>query len=80
MSRTQTLREWARDEFTDPIPSYPTLLKYAQAGMITPPPFKAGRCWRVDKNARFVGMAIKPPVKESDDPRLKRIMEDGAAT
>lgn len=77
MARTQTLKAWAADEFDEPIPSYPTLLKYAQHGMISPSPFKAGRCWRVDKNARFVGVTVKPVVRKDDDPRLKRIMEDG---
>ncbi|HDL6963443.1 TPA: excisionase [Yersinia enterocolitica] len=77
MARTQTLKAWAADEFDEPVPSYPTLLKYAQNGMISPSPFKAGQCWRVDKNARFIGLSIKPIVKNTDDPRLKRIMEDG---
>ncbi|KAB7895984.1 excisionase [Serratia sp. Leaf50] len=77
MARTQTLDEWAVDEFTIPIPSMPTLLKYAQNGMIFPPPFKAGRCWRVDKTARFIGMSDKPVIKKNDSPRLMRILEDG---
>lgn len=79
MARTLTLDAWAQDEFSAPIPSKPTLLKYAQSGMIFPPPFKAGRCWRVDATARFIGMADKPVIKKDDNPRLKRILEDGAA-
>lgn len=55
-------------------------MKYAKSGMISPPPFKAGRCWRVDATARFIGMADKPVIKKDDNPRLKRILEDGAAT
>ncbi|WP_019209645.1 excisionase [Yersinia massiliensis] len=77
MARTQALTVWAKEEFDEPIPSYATLIKYAKSGMISPPPMKAGKCWRVDKTARFIGMETKPMVKQNDDPRLKRIMEDG---
>lgn len=55
-------------------------MKYAKSGMISPPPFKAGRCWRVEASARFIGMADKPVVKKDDNPRLKRILEDGSST
>ena len=79
MARTLTLDAWAQDEFSDPIPSRPTLMKYAKSGMISPPPFKAGRCWRVEASARFIGMADKPVVKKDDNPRLKRILEDGSS-
>ncbi|CFR18109.1 excisionase [Yersinia frederiksenii] len=77
MARTQALTVWAKEEFDEPVPSYATLIKYAKSGMISPPPMKAGKCWRVDKTARFIGMETKPIVKLNDDPRLKRIMEDG---
>ncbi|ATM85533.1 excisionase [Yersinia enterocolitica] len=77
MARTQALTVWAKEEFDEPVPSYATLIKYAKSGMISPPPMKAGKCWRVDKTARFIGMETKPMVKQNDDPRLKRIMEDG---
>ncbi|MEN4905685.1 excisionase [Rahnella bonaserana] len=80
MARTLTLDAWAQDEFSDPIPSRPTLMKYAKSGMISPPPFKAGRCWRVEASARFIGMTDKPIVKKDDNPRLKRILEDGSST
>ncbi|CNF17558.1 putative excisionase [Yersinia rohdei] len=80
MARTQTLTTWAMEEFEEPVPSYPTLIKYAKSGMISPPPMKAGKCWRVDKTARFIGVTVKPVIKKTDDPRLKRIMEDGQAT
>jgi hypothetical protein len=80
MARTLTLDAWALDEFTAPVPSKPTLLKYAKSGMISPPPFKAGRCWRVEATARFVGMTEKPVIKKDDNPRLMRILEDGAST
>lgn len=80
MSRTMKLSDWAKEEFDEPIPSYPTLIKFAKNGMILPPPFKAGRYWRVDRTARFVGMSARPVVKKDDDPRLKRILEDGATT
>lgn len=42
MARTLTLDEWALDEFTAPVPSKPTLLKYAKSGMISPHPLKLG--------------------------------------
>jgi hypothetical protein len=71
------LADWAKEEFDEPVPSGASLIKYAKNGMIHPSPVKAGRCWRVDRNARFVGMSVKPAVKKSDDPRLKRILEDG---
>ncbi|WP_133822221.1 excisionase [Rahnella sp. BIGb0236] len=80
MTRTLTLDAWAQDEFSDPIPSRPTLMKYAKSGMISPPPFKAGRCWRVEASARFIGMTDMPIVKKDDNPRLKRILEDGSST
>ncbi|EOI6865229.1 excisionase [Yersinia alsatica] len=77
MARTQTLTAWANEEFDEPVPSYPTLIKYAKNGMISPPPMKAGKCWRVEKTARFIGITVKPVLKKDDDPRLRRIMEDG---
>ncbi|MEG3135497.1 excisionase [Rouxiella sp. T17] len=77
MARTLTLTEWAVEEFSLPIPGMATLLKYAQSGMIFPPPFKAGRRWRVDQTARFIGMTDKPVIKKNDDLRLLRILEDG---
>ncbi|QMV50923.1 excisionase [Ewingella americana] len=80
MTRTLTLEEWAQDEFSAPIPSKPTLLKYAKSGMIFPPPFKAGRRWRVEATARFIGMSDKPVIKKGDNPRLMRILNDGSPT
>lgn len=80
MSRKIKLVDWAKEEFDDPVPSGASLIKYAKNGMIFPAPVKAGRCWRVDRNARFVGMSVKPVMKKSDDPRLKRILEDGETT
>ncbi|MDC9589679.1 MULTISPECIES: excisionase [Xenorhabdus] len=80
MARTQTLIEWAAHEFSEPIPSYQTLIRYAKNGMISPRPYKAGRCWRVEKSARFIGLIEKPPIKKDDDPRLMRILEDGSPT
>ncbi|EPV6134661.1 TPA: excisionase, partial [Escherichia coli] len=49
-----------------------------KAGMIFPLPKKVGRRWRVDPQARFVGMVNKPEVIATDHPALKRILEDGA--
>ncbi|MBC3945790.1 excisionase [Erwinia persicina] len=80
MSRTIKLNDWAKEEFDDPIPSMPSLLKYVKNGMISPQPFKAGRCWRVDRTARFIGMSVQPVIKKNDDERLKRILEDGTTT
>ncbi|QIP93099.1 MULTISPECIES: excisionase [Serratia] len=80
MSRTIKITDWAKEEFDEPVPSYPTLIKFAKNGMISPQPVKAGRHWRVERTARFVGMAVRPIVKKDDDPRLKRILEDGATT
>lgn len=80
MSRTIKITDWAKEEFDEPVPSYPTLIKYAKNGMISPRPIKGGRYWRVERTARFVGMTAKPVVKKDDDPRLKRILEDGATT
>ena len=77
MARTLKLIDWAQEEFDEPVPSYSTLMKYAKCGMISPAPVKAGRCWRVDKTARFTGMAVEPVIKKSDDQRLRRILEDG---
>lgn len=80
MSRTMKLQDWAKEEFDEPVPSLPSLLRYAKNGMISPQPVKAGRCWRVERNARFIGLTTKPVVKKSDDQRLKRILEDGSST
>lgn len=80
MARTQTLMEWAKQEFSEPVPSYQTLIRYAKNGMISPRPYKAGRCWRVELNARFIGFIEKPVIKKNDDPRLMRILEDGSPT
>lgn len=80
MSRLISLSAWAEGEFDDPIPSTPTLLKYAKNGMIAPQPIKAGRCWRVERTARFVGLSAKPVTKNTDDERLRRILEDGTSS
>nr|WP_314522474.1 excisionase [uncultured Lelliottia sp.] len=77
MARRILLAEWAKEEFGEPVPCPATLNKYAKNGMIYPPPIKAGRSWRVDKDARFVGITVKPVIKKSDSDILKRILEDG---
>lgn len=77
MARKVLLSEWAKEEFGDPVPGITTLNKYAKNGMISPPPVKVGRCWRVEKTARFVGMTVKAVIKKSDSEVLKRILEDG---
>lgn len=80
MARTLTLDEWALEEFSAPVPSRATLMRYAKNGMIYPLPVKAGRCWRVESSARFIGMAEKPVISKDLDPRLMRILEDGTST
>ena len=80
MARTLTLDEWALEEFSAPVPSRATLMRYAKNGMIYPLPVKAGRCWRVEASARFIGMTEKPEISKDLDPRLVRILEDGAST
>ncbi|MFS7304938.1 excisionase [Rahnella inusitata] len=80
MARTLTLDEWALEEFSAPVPSRATLMRYAKNGMIYPLPVKAGRCWRVEASARFIGMAEKPEISKDLDPRLMRILEDGSST
>ncbi|WP_417644380.1 excisionase [Klebsiella variicola] len=80
MSRLVLLSVWAKHEFGDPIPGPSTLNKYAKNGMISPPPQKVGKSWRVEITARFVGMATKPVMKKQDHPLLRRILEDGQTT
>ena len=80
MSRMITLSVWAEEEFGHPVPSNATLCKYAKNGMIIPLPVKVGKCWRVERSARFVGMHGKPEIKQNDNPILKRILEDGQTT
>ncbi|XTZ40268.1 excisionase [Salmonella enterica] len=77
MARRILLSEWAKEEFGDPVPGITTLNKYAKNGMISPPPVKVGRSWRVDVNARFVGMTVKPVINKDDSEILKRILSDG---
>lgn len=77
MARRILLSEWAKNEFGEPVPGITTLTKYAKNGMIFPPPVKVGRSWRVDKDARFVGMTAKAAIKKADSDVLKRILEDG---
>ncbi|MGP9420814.1 excisionase [Ewingella americana] len=80
MARTLTLDEWALEEFSAPVPSRATLMRYAKNGMIFPLPVKAGRCWRVEASARFIGIAEKVEISKDLDPRLMRILEDGTST
>lgn len=80
MSRLVLLSVWAEHEFGDPVPAPSTLNKYAKNGMISPPPQKVGKSWRVELDARFVGMTTAPDVKKQDHPLLRRILEDGQTT
>ncbi|MBS0877614.1 MULTISPECIES: excisionase [unclassified Tatumella] len=76
MANWIVLEDWARQEFGAPVPGKATLHKFAKNGMISPPARKVGRTWRVESNARFIGF-VKPVTKESDNPILRRILEDG---
>ena len=81
MARTQLLKDWAIEEFgEETCPSYDTLLLYAKNKMIYPPPQKAGRYWRIEKGARYIGLSCKPVTKKNDVPRLLRILNNGKAT
>lgn len=71
------LLDWARDEFGEQAPSERILKKYAKGRMMAPPAIKVGRCWMVDREARFVGVLAEPQVPVSASPRLKRIIADG---
>ncbi|EEC8936121.1 excisionase, partial [Escherichia coli] len=42
MARLILLTEWAKEEFSEPVPTPSTLSKYAKAGMIFPLPKKVG--------------------------------------
>lgn len=80
MARTVLIMDWAREELSEPIPCQATILKDAKCGLISPPPFKSGRHWRIDPSARYVGKRDQPVIKSDDNPRLKRILGDGATT
>lgn len=81
MARTQLLMDWAIEEFgKEDCPSYTTILSYAKNKMIYPPPQKAGRFWRVEKGARYIGISCQPVTRNNDDPRLLRILNDGQAS
>lgn len=80
MARTQSLIEWATDEFGKHAPAYRTLLLIAKNNMISPPAKKVGKKWMVDKDARYVGMLAAPVTRPTDHPKLKRILSDGCET
>lgn len=80
MSRMIKLSTWAEEEFGNPIPGSATLSKYARNGMIFPRPVKVGNIWRVERSARFVGQQSSPEIRQSDNVKLKRILEDGQTT
>ena len=77
MSRMIPLLDWAKEEFGEQAPSERILKKYAKGKMMVPPAIKVGRCWMVDRNARFVGMLVEPKIPTSASPRLQRIIADG---
>lgn len=71
------LDDWAKDEFGALAPSERVLKKYAKANMIAPPAVRVGRCWMVDREARFVGIAAEPKLPKNANPKLRRIINDG---
>ncbi|WP_077239336.1 excisionase, partial [Escherichia coli] len=71
MARLLLLPEWAKEEFSEPVPPPGPFRKYAKAGMIFPLPKQGGRHWRVEPRARFVGMVNKTGVIAPDHPALK---------
>ncbi|KIU35531.1 excisionase [Atlantibacter hermannii] len=77
MSRMMSLIDWAKEEFGDQAPSERVLKKYAKGKMIAPPAVKVGRCWMVDREARYVGMMAEHVLPVNSNPRLKRIISDG---
>lgn len=77
MSRMIPLMDWAREEFGEQAPSERILKKYAKGKMMAPPAIKVGRCWMVDRHARFVGMIAEPQIPVNASPKLLRIIADG---
>ncbi|MEH4660477.1 excisionase [Phytobacter diazotrophicus] len=77
MSRMIPLLDWAKEEFGLEAPSERVLKKYAKGRMMVPPAIRVGRCWMVDREARFVGVIAEPQIPTNANPRLKQIIEDG---
>ncbi|QRG80909.1 excisionase [Citrobacter sp. R56] len=77
MSRMIPLLDWAKEEFGELAPSERVLKGYAKGKMMVPPAIKVGRCWMVDRNARFVGALAEPKLPVNASPRLQRIIADG---
>jgi len=77
MSRMISLLDWAKEEFGAQAPSERVLKKYAKGKMMAPPAIKVGRCWMVDRSARFVGVLAEPQIPVSASPKLRRIIADG---
>ncbi|WP_312120311.1 excisionase [Kosakonia cowanii] len=77
MSRMIPLIDWAKEEFGADAPSERVLKKYAKGRMMVPPAIRVGRCWMVDREARFVGVVATPQIPTNANPRLRRIIEDG---
>jgi hypothetical protein len=71
------LIDWAKEEFGADAPSERVLKKYAKGRMMVPPAIRVGRCWMVDREARFVGVVATPQIPTNANPRLRRIIEDG---
>jgi hypothetical protein len=71
------LIDWAKEEFGADAPSERVLKKYAKGRMMVPPAIRVGRCWMVDREARFVGVVAAPQIPTNANPRLRRIIEDG---
>jgi hypothetical protein len=79
MSRLVLLSEWAKREFGEPVPGASTLSKYAKNGMISPPPCKVGKSWRVaaGQNSRFPGAKLLiASSQRGEDERLEALKRE----
>ncbi|MEN4871851.1 MULTISPECIES: excisionase [Kosakonia] len=80
MIQMLTLEEWAADKYRSNPPSVSTLRRYAKQNLFSPPAMKQGRLWRVREDAELVGELASPIIKNSDSPKLLRILNDGCQT
>jgi hypothetical protein len=80
MIQMLTLEEWAADKYRSNPPSVSTLRRYAKQNLFSPPAMKQGRLWRVREDAELVGELASPIIKNSDSPKLLRILNDGSKT
>lgn len=79
MIRMLTLNEWAQLKFSSNLPCDNHLRNLAKNGLFEPPAVKVGKFWRIREDAEILPFSPKPALK-TDNPRLKRILEDGCKT